>query len=219
MGGAAAIAAFPASAKHPLDPIAHALAAAGGQALLSRVRVIAWSGTARMMIGRTPVDLMVETRIEPFARARSDTWLTSEGRSATQTIMVERDSAFLVHNGAQTSLPQPQAYFERQKLAAYSYLLLAPASLSPNGRRGITAIRDGYPPIALTLAPDGRIASADYTLAGPPPNPPLVHQHLLFAGTVSAQGIRFPRTTTILQNGRPVLRTTISDFSVELDPS
>lgn len=193
--------------------------AAGGQAQLARVRVVAWSGVARVMIGQTPVDLMVETRIEPFARARIDTWLPSEGRSATQTVMIERDSAFLVHNGAQTALPRPQALFERHRLAAYAYLLLAPASVSATGPRRLSAIRDGFPPITLTLGPDDRISSADYTIVAASGQPALVRQHLSFAGSVSAQGIHFPRTTTIFQNGRLELRMTISDFSVELDPA
>ncbi len=219
MGGAIAFSAVPTWAHVPLDPVERALTAAGGQAQLARVRVVAWSGVARVLIGRTPVDLMVETRIEPFSRARIDTWLPSEGRSTTQTVMIERDSAFLVHNGAQTSLPTPQALFERHRLAVYAYLLLAPASVSATGRHRLSAIRDGFPPITLTLGPDDRIASADYAIVASDARGALVRQHLSFAGSVSAQGIHFPRTTSIFQNGRLELRMTITDFSVELDPS
>jgi hypothetical protein len=193
------------------------MAAAGGEAALRRVRAVAWSGTVRMMLGKVPVDLNVETRVEPFVRSRSDTWLASDGRSTIRTVMVERDSAFLVHEGAQTPLPREQARFERQQLGVYAYLLLAPAFVSAASATRLNAARDGYPPIALTLARDGRIASAEYRIRPTDSDGLSVLQHFGFVGSVSANGVRYPRIITIVQDGRPLSRLTISDFSVELD--
>lgn len=192
------------------------MAAAGGEAVLRRVRAVAWSGTARTMLGKIPVDLTVETRIEPFVRARCDTWLANEGRSTARTIMVERDSGFLVHEGAQTALGYDQARFERQQLGAYAYLLLAPAFVSAASATRLNAAREGYPPIALTLSRDGRIAAADYRLTSPGPAGRSIRQHFSLVGSVSAKGVRFPRVITILQDGRPLSRLTIGDFSVDL---
>ncbi|TPG54198.1 hypothetical protein [Sphingomonas glacialis] len=223
MGGTIALAASPAllnaAPRGGGDPLARAFAAAGGRDRLARVRVVAWSGTAWMMLGKTPVTLQVESRIEPFARARSDSWLISETRDAARTVMIERDSAFLVQGGAQTTLPAAQARFERQRLGAFAYLLLAPAFVSVAGRNRLNAAREGYPPIALTLGRDGQIAAADYVLTAPAPGAPSIRQHFSFTGSVSAQGVRFPRVTTMLQDGRPSLRLTITDFSVELSPA
>lgn len=195
------------------------MAAAGGRDLLARVRAMTWTGTARMMLGTTPVALGVETRIEPFERARADTWLLSDGRIATRTVMIERDSAYVVQDGAQTALPAAQARVERQRLGAYGYLLLAPASVTAAGGQRLNATRDGFPAMALTLGADGTLLSADYAIAAPEPNGAALRQHFAFAGSVTAQGVRFPRMTTILQNGRPLLRLTITDFSVELNPA
>ncbi len=193
------------------------MAAAGGEAALRRVRAVAWSGTVRMMLGKVPVDLNVETRIEPFVRGRADTWLASDGRSTARTVMVERDSAFLVHEGAQTPLAREQARFERQQLGVYGYLLLAPAFVSAASATRLNAAREGYPPIALTLARDGRIASAEYQIGVPDRDGLSVRQHFSFVGSLSSSGIRFPRIIMIAQDGRQLSRLTISDFSVELD--
>lgn len=201
------------------DPVARAIAAAGGHDILSRVRVLSWGGTAHVLLGTTAVDLVTELRIEPFVRSRSVTWLAGQGRSTARTVMVERDSAFLVQDGAQTPMPAARARFERQQLGVYAYLLLAPAFLSAAGPKRLNAVHDGYPPISLTLGPDARIAAADYALAAPDYEDRAVRQHLSFTGTVTAGGVRFPRTTTIVQDGRPFMRMTIADFSVELDPA
>lgn len=193
------------------------MAAAGGEAVLRRVRAVSWSGTARTLLGRIPVDLNVETRIEPFVRSRTDTWLASAGRSTMRTVMIERDSGFLVHEGAQTTLGREQANFERHQMGSYAYLLLAPAFVSAASATRLHAAHDGYPPIALTLGRDGRIASADYRIRPTDSDGLSVLQHLTFAGSVTANGVRYPRVITIVQNGRPMSRLTISDFSVELN--
>lgn len=210
-------AASPAVAWSRTDPVARAMSAAGGEAVLRRVRAVAWSGTMRMMLGKVPVDLNVETRIEPFVRGRSDTWLASAGRSTARTVMVERDNAFLVHEGAQTTLTREQARFERQRLGVYGYLLLAPAFVSAASATRLNAARDGYPPIALTLARDGRIASAEYQIGVLDRDGLSVRHHFSFVGSVSSSKIRFPRIITIVQDGQPLSRLTIGDFAVELD--
>ena len=192
------------------------MAAAGGRDVLARLRVIAWTGSARVMLGRTPVDLLLETRIEPFVRGRSDTWLASEGRSTARTLMTERDGGFVVHEGAQTPLPAAQARFERQQLGGYAYLLLAPAFVTAAGRGRLNAVQDGYPPMTLQLAGDGRIVAADYAIASPTQDGVAVRQRWLLSGSVTAQGVRFPRTVEIVQDGRPFVRMTIDTFSVEL---
>ena len=211
-----AFAALPAAASARPDTVARAMAAAGGADVLRRVRAVAWRGTARMMLGTTPVDLATETQIEPFVRGRCDTWLASDGRSTARTVMVERDSAFVVHEGAQTTLPPAQAVYERQQLGLFAYLLLAPAFVSAASATRLNAVHEGYPPIALTLAPDGRIAAADYAIAAPDRNGVSVRHHFGFIGSVSSHGVRFPKTIVTTQDGRLVARSTITDFSVEL---
>lgn len=211
-----AVAASPAVAWSRTDPVARAMAAAGGEAVLRRVRAVAWSGTMRMILGKVPVDLNVETRIEPFVRGRSDTWLASAGRSTARTVMVERDSGFLVHDGAQTTLAPAEARFERQQLGVYAYLLLAPAFVSAASATRLNAARDGYPPIALTLARDGRITAAEYSIGAPDRDGLSVRRQFNFVGSVTSGGIHFPRIITIVRDGRPLSRLTINEFAVEL---
>lgn len=173
----------------------------------------------RMLLEGVPVDLAVEARIEPFARARFESWVPSDGRSTRRTVMIERDGGFVVHAGAQTALSPEQARFQRQQAGTYAYLLLAPAFVSAASGTRLNASRDGYPPIVLTLARDGRIAAAEYRIASPDRDGMAVRQRLGFTGTVSSGGVRFPRGMTLVQDGQPVSRLTITDFSAELDPA
>lgn len=173
----------------------------------------------RMLLGRVAVDLAVEARIEPFARARFESWLPSDGRGTRRTVMIERDGGFVVHAGAQTALLPEQARFQRQQAGAYAYLLLAPAYVSAASGTRLNASRDGYPPIALTLARNGRIAAADYRIASPDRDGVAVRQRLGCTGTVASDGVRFPRSITVIQDGRPFSRLTITDFSADLDPA
>ncbi|WP_404369772.1 hypothetical protein AB5I39_00150 [Sphingomonas sp. MMS24-J45] len=219
MAATIACAALPAAARGRTDAVARALAAAGGEATLRRVRAISWIGTMRMLLGGVAVDLAVEARIEPFGRARFESWLPSDGRATRRTVMIERDGGFVVHAGAQTALSLEQARFQRQQAGAYAYLLLAPAYLSAANGSTLNASSDGYPPISLTLARDGRVAAADYRIASPDPDGAAVRQRLSFSGTVASAGVRFPRSISVMQNGRPFSRLTITDFAAELDPA
>ena len=219
MTGAIATAAYPAAAQLRSDAVARAMAAAGGEARLRRVRAISWIGTMRMLLGGIAVDLNVEARVEPFARARFETWLPSDGRSTRRTVMIEHDGGFVVHAGAQTALPPAQVRFQRQQAGAYAYLLLAPAFVSAASQTRLNASHDGYPPMTLTLARDGRIASADYRIASPDRDGVSVRQALTLDGSVASDGVRYPRRIIVDQDGRPFSRLTIDEFSAELVPA
>uniref|UniRef100_UPI0035CAE6E9 hypothetical protein n=1 Tax=uncultured Sphingomonas sp. TaxID=158754 RepID=UPI0035CAE6E9 len=200
------------------DPVARAVAAAGGRELLSRVRAISWTSRNRIVLGGTVVDVLAETRIEPFARWRSDTRLVGEDRTDTRTLMIERDGGFIVQSGAQVPMPGEQARFERQQFGVFAYLLLAQAALATAGPKRLTATHAGFPPIALGLASDGRVAMADYAVP-PPGTTNGGMQHFTFSGTVSAQGVRFPRKIAITQAGRDTTTMILDAFSVELMPA
>lgn len=185
----------------------------GGAALLARVRAIGWTGTARMASGGHVLDLGIETRIEPFVRARSESWLIDDGRAEKRTIMVEGHDAFVVFRGRQVSLPPAQATHEREEFGVYGHLLLAGTAFARGG--AVLSSRPGYPDALLALGRDGMPTSAAYVVASPD-SPGRIREHFIFSGSVSDNGLRWPRRIAVTRDGKPFVVQTIEDLTVEL---
>lgn len=216
---ASATFALPAHARNAItsapDPVARARAAMGGEAL-ARVRAIGWSGSARRFAPGRAIDLQVETRIEPFLRARSDSWLASDDRSAKRTLMVEGHAAFAVVEGKQIPLAQTQAEHERQQFGIYGHMLLAGVTLARGN--GFTSARPGYPDASFTLGRGGMLTTADYQL-DTPDGATTIRERLTFAGSISDRGVNWPRRIAIMRNGKPFQSLTIDELTVDLSPA
>lgn len=185
----------------------------GGSDLLARVRAIGWSGTARTIAAGRTVELGVETRVEPFIRARSDSWLVEEGRIEKRTMMVEGDSGFLVFKGRQVPMPPMQAAHERQQFGIYGHLLLAGIAMARGNL--IASAKAGYPEALLALGRDGMPAAAAYVVDSPDSHTK-IRERFTFSGSVTDQGVRWPQRIAITRNGKPFFALAIDDLSVEL---
>ena len=211
---ATAFSAFPAAAARPLiDPVARARAAMGGSALLARIRAIGWTGTARVVTGGRTLELGVETRVEPFIRARSDTWLLEDGRVEKRTMMIEGQDGFLVFRGRQVAMPPQQAAHERQQFGIYGHMLLAGIAIAHGNV--IASAKAGYPEAMLALGRDGMPAAAAYVVDSPD-SAGTIRERFTFSGSVSDQGVRWPQRIAITQNGKPFFALAIDDLTVEL---
>jgi hypothetical protein len=207
-----------AAAALPTDPVERAMEAIGGRALIARVRSLRWAGTARVYAGGKTLDLGIETYVEPFARARSDSWLKSDGRSEKRTLMVEGERGFKVVNGVQSALSPAATLNERQQFGAYGYMLMAGARWETLPRGVLRGSRAGFPSIDFRFGKGGRLLSADYLVApaddsgaGKP-----IHEYLRFAGTVTDKGIYWPQRLAIAQDNHPFFALSIESFSVDL---
>jgi len=200
------------------DPIERAMQAAGGRALLARVKSIRWTGTAKVFAGDRTIDLGVETYVEPFLRARSDSWPAKDGRSERRTLMIEGERGFKVVKGVQSALPPAATLNERQQFGAYGYMLMAGARWETLPRGVARGTRTGFPSIDCRFGKDGRLLSADYVVASPEDSAPAkpIREYLRFAGTVTDKGVRWPQRLAIAQDNRPFFALSIDDFSVEL---
>ena len=192
------------------------MAAIGGRALIGQVRAIRWSGAAKIYAEGKAIDLGIETYVEPFLRARSDSWIASEGRSAMRTLMIEDDHGFQVTDGKQSALSPAATINERQQFGAYGYLLMAGARWT--AAAGILhGSRPGFPPIDIRCAKDGRMISADYVVAPPDETDGQpIREYLGFAGIVTDKGVRWPQHMAIARNNRPFFAVSIDHFSVDL---
>lgn len=192
--------------------------AIGGRALIERVRSIRWAGSAKVYAGGRTIDLGIETYVEPFVRARSDSWLKSDGRSEKRTLMIEGERGFKVVNGVQSALAPAATLNERQQFGVYGYMLMAGARWETRPRGALRGSRAGFPAIECRFGKDGRLLSADYLVvpadeagAGKP-----IHEYLRFAGTVTDKGVRWPQRLAITQDNHPFFALSIESFSVDL---
>jgi hypothetical protein len=212
---AACVAAACVSAPASRDPaqalLDEAIVAAGGQAALSRVHALHWTGEATVFAGNERIELGVDTRIEPFVRAKSDTWLRDRGRASLRTLDVGPDAGWMLRNGERTPMPAPMLAHERLQYATYGLMLLAP--LRADGvvlRRGpdvdgLRVLHVEHPhaaPADLFFDADGRLVRLDDVVPNAEGTGTL-RQRFDLDGTVEASGIRWPRVVRIAQDGQP----------------
>lgn len=183
----------------------------GGPALLARVKALQWTGLARVEAGDRTLEIEVDTRVEPFVRARSLTRLA--GTSDTRTLIIEPDGGWVERGGTRTPLPAAQTLHERQQYGLYGYMLLVQAPTRVAGDH-LVADKPGLPPVTLLMEGDV-VAGADYTVADPAGNG-TVAQRFLLEGEMRDRGIRWPQTITILRDGKSYFTLDLDDFTVTL---
>jgi len=208
--------ALPIAAKATVPPgddlLARALTAAGGRERLARVKALHWTGTAQVTLPGRSLLLEVKTRVEPFVRARSQSWLAGKPETA-RTLVIEPDGGFVERDGTRTPLPPRQTVHERQQYGLYGYMLLALAPTRAEGE-GLVAERPGLPPIRFLLEGD-YLAAADYEVASPD-SVGTLRQRILLEGEMPDKGIHWPQTITILHDDKPYFILDLQTFSVDL---
>jgi hypothetical protein len=129
----------------PPDLLERAIVAMGGRTVLARVKALRWTGTARVESGGQMLEIEVNTRVEPFVRARSETKLA--GTTDVRTLILEPEGGWVERNGTRTPLPAAQTEHERQQYGLYGYMLLvAVPPPGPCSAIGLVAERPGLPP-------------------------------------------------------------------------
>jgi hypothetical protein len=189
--------------------------AAHGQALASAtgVAALSWKATGELPGAGGLTRLQMETRVEPFVRARTRSWLEQDGPSSARTLIVEPDGAWVERDGGRKPLPPRQVAHERAQYGLYGYLLDQSEAALPQPRQVRRSVA-GYPPITFSVDRLGTIREAryrvpDYASDG------TIDQHLLFEQLVEDQGVEFPRIITILVDDKLSFRMTIDRFTVQ----
>ena len=193
-----------------LRPVALAcLLLAGCAAAPARTaQALHWTGEATVFAGAQRIELGVDTTVEPFLRARSDTWLRERGRSTLRTLEIDGHDGWTTRDGKREAMPAPMANHERLQYATYSVMLTAPA------HRGAGTVRVNDPraaPATLTFDDSGRLASLDNVV----PNPEgtgTIRQHFTFEGSIESHGVRWPRIIRIAQDEVPFFELRIATF-------
>jgi len=201
-----------------------AIDAAGGEAALSRARVLSWTGEASVFAGDKRIELGVESRVEPFAAARSDTWLLAQGRTTLRTLQVDSGQGVMIRDGATTPMPQPMLRHEQAQYAIYGLMRLLPLHgtgailhmlpTDQDGLRGLHVEHPHAPAVDMYFDAHNRLAYLTDHVPDPDGNGEIA-QRFDFEGTIEAGGVRWPRTLRISQNGKSYFELRLRTFSVE----
>jgi hypothetical protein len=195
--------------------VALALPFAASAANVRKVKALAWEGTALLTTGRKTLSIHVKTRVEPFVRARSETYLVDQGPASLRTLIIEPDGGWVERDGTRTPLPQAQAVHEREQYGIYGYLLHA----GETGGEGthLVAIRDGFPAFTYGAGPSGFPDAAEYEVSAPD-GTGSIHEVIWCDDVVKGAPILWPKRITIEQPGqKPAFRfeLVIDTLSVE----
>lgn len=208
----------PTSADAVLD---HAIAYAGGEAALTRTPALRWKGSATVHGGERRIEITVETEVQPFERARSDSWPTAEGRAGMRRLDIDADQGWMERNGARESMPVQMLRHERLQYAVYGLMRLvtlrdpgvrlAVLPADHDGRRGLHVEHPKARPADLYFDADGRLAYLKNAV--PAAEGKGEHQQIFrFEGEIRSNGVRWPRQIHITQDGQPYFELALSDF-------
>ncbi|HEY7797186.1 MAG TPA: hypothetical protein VIA80_00355, partial [Hyphomonadaceae bacterium] len=198
-----------------------AIEAAGGEAALSKVKEIDWTGSATVNAEGKTTEIEVQTIVRPLTYARTTSWPKAEGEKAARTIQVEFGRAWTVNRVTWTPMAEAEAAHENQQYALYGLMLLTPlkdasatVKEAPVGSDGTRAIQVTHPkaaPTELEFDASGKLVRAGFTVRNPKGGADIV-QIAKFSGEVVSNGVKWPKRITIEQNGAPYFDLTIATF-------
>jgi hypothetical protein len=200
-----------------------AMEAAGGYAALSKVRTLRWTGEATVHAGDRRIELGVDTRVTPRESARSDTWLRDQGRATLRTLEIGPDGGAMLRDGQRTPMPAAMLAHERLQYATYALMLLAPLRSDGaqverrpdvDGLRVLHARLPGAAPALMFFDANARLVRLEDVVPDPEGGRE-VAQRFDFDGTLESNGVRWPRTIRIAQEGRPYFELRLSTFEAD----
>lgn len=200
-----------------------AIAAAGGEEALRKVKELYWTGSATVTASGKTTELEMETKVRPFTYARSTSWPKGQERKgAAKSIQVEFGEAWSVNRVSWTPLPKPQAEHEAQQFAMYGLMMLVPlkdagvtvreSAPGKDGTRNLHVEHPQAPAADLRFGADGRLILARNNVRDPSGGASLIPQEFTFTDTVESNGVKWPRRIQIMQNGTPYFDLQIATF-------
>lgn len=210
----------PAVARRPADPmLTLAIEQAGGEERLAEARILTWRGTAKIRDGEQVVEIGIETRVRPFERARTVSWLLSEGREAARVMTIEGKRGWIERDGEREPMPAAMLKHERQQFAIYGLMRLLPARgrivarRAGTGGRTLLRVANSHAPLTdLVFAPDGTLIEARNRVADPDGGSGEIDQLFRFSGHLVEDGLSWPRRIEIFQRGRLYFTLDIASF-------
>ncbi len=199
-----------------------AIEAAGGEAALKQVKEVEWTGKATVTAEGKTTNINVITLLRPATNwARSTTWTDAEGPKKARTIQTEQGKGWTVNGVVWTPMPEAQAVHENQQFGLYKLMLLTPlkdagvkveeAAPGEAGTRAISTQLPGGAPARLTFDATGKLIGAELTVRDAAGGAD-IKEVVKFSGEVVSNGVKWPKTISISQNGAPYFDLEIATF-------
>jgi hypothetical protein len=206
----------------------HAIARMGGVDAINRSRVLAWTGHARIHADNRNIDIGLETVVEPFAYARSDTWLASEGRSAMRSLEIDGDRGTIIRNGESSPMPTAMLRNEKAQFAIYGLMRLVslrdpgvilrtlplPPTIPTTWRYGLNVDHPAAMDVNMFFDSSAALVGMDNTVPSVENNgAPIRQVFTLGELRESSTGMYWPSTLSITQDRRPFFDLTFETFT------
>lgn len=184
------------------------------------VRLLSWKGTAQVKAGDQTLVLGVDTQVAPFRYARSDTWILKDGEASKRSMVLDQAQGWIIRQGQRSPMPAAMFAHETDQFALYGLMLaalegdpsVAITTLSGEGRlKRLQAARASAPTTVFWRDAKGRLVRARNSPRPADGGVPL-EQTFQFSGEIASNGLRWPRSITIQENGAPYFHLTLSEF-------
>lgn len=205
-----------------------AIEAAGGEAALSKVKELEWTGTATINAGGKTTVVEMETVVRPLAHwGRSTSWVKADGPKTARTMQVEQGKGWTVNKVTWTPMPEAQAVHENQQFALYSLMMLTPLKdpaakvteqpIGPDGTRAIKALLANGMGGELEFDASGKLVRAGMAVRDPAGGAQDIVETVTFSGELVSNGVKWPKKISILQNGKPYFDLELATFEATPD--
>lgn len=191
-----------------------ALDAAGGQAALSAVKELEWTGKATINAGGKTTNVNVLTVLRPAGDwSRSTTWTDAEGQKKARTIQTEQGKGWTVNGVTWTPMPEAQAVHENQQFGLYKAMLLTSLSGATEDKvaRTLKTQLHGGAPAELMFDASGKLTGATLTVRDAAGGAD-IKETVKFSGEIVSNGVKWPKQISITQNGAPYYDLEIATF-------
>lgn len=213
------------SGKSVLDA---AIAAAGGEAALGKVKEVSWTGTATVNAEGKTTEIELQTFVRPLVGyARTTSWPKADGKKAARTIQAEGNQAWTVTSVSWNPMSEAQAAHEIQQFAVYGAILLTPLKApgvtvtetapGKDGTRNLHVESKNGPPMDLRFNAAGKLIQIADSVRDPKGGATPIPQVMTFEGEVVSNGVKWPKRITIAQNGAPYFDLNIATFEARPD--
>jgi len=189
-----------------------AIERAGGSAALDRARALVWEGEATVHAGGRTVELTGRWAVQPPDSAVVATYETSRGPASVRRLILAGTRGWLERGGELTPMPPAMLANEREQFYLYSVMRLVPlrapnvqlVAIPPDslGQRGVRATQPDRPDVELYVDELGRLAHLRLRVTDAMTGRPAL-QDVWLAGSIEADGVRWPKSVRITLDGKP----------------
>jgi hypothetical protein len=192
--------------------VIRAIERAGGPVALGRARALIWEGEATVHAGGRTIALTGRWAVQPPDSAVVATYETSRGPASVRRLILSGPRGWFERGGQLTPMPPNVLANEREQFYLYSVMRLVPlrepevqlTRIAPDslGQRGVRVTRAGRPDVELYVDEMGRLAHLRARVTDAMSGQRVV-EDVWLAGTVEADGVRWPRIVRITVDGKP----------------